>query len=89
MRPTLYAPPEDLADYVACFWKIEASQEDVGSTVATFANTAPRAFANDARRPRHRSRDFVPARKGEGRMANPLVRLPISAADGRPSQETC
>lgn len=38
MGPTLYAPPEDLTEYVECFWTMEAGQEDIGSTVGTFAN---------------------------------------------------
>jgi AraC-like DNA-binding protein len=38
MGPTLYAPPEDLAAYVECFWTMDAGHEDIGSTVGTFAN---------------------------------------------------
>lgn len=38
MRPTLYAPPEDLTAYVECFWTMEAGRDDIGATLGTFAN---------------------------------------------------
>jgi AraC-like DNA-binding protein len=38
MRPTVYVPAEDLAEYVECFWTMEAGEEDIGSMVGTFAN---------------------------------------------------
>lgn len=40
MRPTLYAPPEDLTEYVECFWTLEACDEDIGVTLSTFAHGA-------------------------------------------------
>jgi AraC-like DNA-binding protein len=38
MKPTLYHPPVALARCVECFWTLEAAEEDVGSTLQTFAN---------------------------------------------------
>jgi AraC-like DNA-binding protein len=38
MEPTLYQPPVTLAGCVECFWTLEATEEDVGSPLKSFAN---------------------------------------------------